>query len=124
MHGRRRVVQGLRVDCVGGMSEAGRFFGLSQFWQVETPVEIAGVAAITGLGGLLFGWLYARWGFNIWPPILELARLNGVWTFFALGKNALGGEIGNIVRFGTVALTLHVTLAMRRAAVEPQPGSP
>jgi uncharacterized protein len=88
------------------------FFGAAHFWQGETPLEIAGVVAITGLGGLLFGWLYVRWGFNIWPPVFLHVGLNGLWTFFSLGDNALGGEFGNIVRFGTVALAILVTLLM------------
>lgn len=91
------------------------FFGLAHFWQGNSPMEIAGVVAITGLGGLLFGWLYVRWGYNIWPPVFLHAGLNGLWTFFALGENALGGEFGNAVRLGTVALAVLVTLVMSRA---------
>jgi hypothetical protein len=66
------------------------------------------------LGGLLFGWLYARWDYNIWPPVFLHSGLNGLWTFFALGDTAVGGEFGNAVRFGTAALTIVVTLAMTR----------
>jgi uncharacterized protein len=95
------------------------FFGLAHAWQGKEPVEIAGVVAITGLGGMLFGWLYVRWGFNIWPPVFLHAGLNGLWVFFALGDTALGGEFGNIVRFGTVALAILLTLAMTRATHRP-----
>jgi hypothetical protein len=60
----------------------------------------------------LFGWLYVRWGYNLWPAVFLRAGLNGVWTFIALGENALGGEFGNIVRFGTAPLAIVVTLPM------------
>jgi membrane protease YdiL (CAAX protease family) len=29
-----------------------------------------------GFGGLLFGWLYVRWGFNLWPAFFVHAGLN------------------------------------------------
>lgn len=86
------------------------FFGMAHAWQGKEPIEVAGVVAITGLGGLLFGWLYVRWGYNIWPPVFLHAGLNGLWKFFALGDNAVGGEFGNLVRFGTAALAIIVTM--------------
>ena len=93
-------------------------FGAAHFWQGRSPEEIAGVVAITGIGGLLFGWLFVRWDFNLWPPFFVHAGLNSLWTVFALGDNALGGLLGNGLRLGVVAAAVALTfvLAPRRPA--------
>lgn len=94
------------------------FFGAAHFWQGESPVEVAGVVAITGLGGLFFGWLFVRWGFNLWPPLFLHVGLNTLWTVFALGENAIGGWFGNALRFSVVAAAVALTLGLapRRTA--------
>lgn len=90
-------------------------FGLVHAGQGSDPASIAGVVAITGLGGLLFGWLFVRWDFNLWPPILLHVGMNSLWIIFALGENALGGWLGNALRLaivvGAVLLTLRMTPA-------------
>ena len=86
------------------------FFGAAHAWQGGDIGEVAGIVGITAAGGLLFGWLYARWGFNLWPPVFLHAGLNGIWLLFDLGENAIGGWLGNGLRFGTVALAIAVTL--------------
>ncbi|MEZ5958085.1 MAG: CPBP family intramembrane glutamic endopeptidase [Hyphomonadaceae bacterium] len=40
------------------------FFGAAHFAQGEDWGSVAGIVAITGLGGVLFGWLFVRWRFN------------------------------------------------------------
>ena len=73
-------------------------FGLVHATQGQDPASIAGIVAITGLGGLLFGWLFVRWDFNLWPPILLHIGMNSLWIVFALGDDALGGWLGNALR--------------------------
>jgi membrane protease YdiL (CAAX protease family) len=87
-------------------------FGLAHLWQGEGPAEIAGVVAITGLGGLLFGWLFVRWGYNLWPAIFLHAGLNTLWMAFDLGENAVGGWFGNAIRFSIVAGAVILTLLL------------
>ena len=89
-------------------------FGLAHFGQGDAPAEIAGIVALTALGGLLFGWLFVRWGFNLWPAIFVHAGLNALWTVFDLGENALGGWTGNGLRFGVIAGAILLTLAVGR----------
>ncbi|MBY0422656.1 MAG: CPBP family intramembrane metalloprotease [Parvularculaceae bacterium] len=90
------------------------FFGAAHFWQGQGPAEIAGVVAITAFGGLVFGWLFVRWRYNLWPPFFLHAGLNTLWTVFALGETALGGWLGNALRFGVVAAALLLTLLMTK----------
>jgi membrane protease YdiL (CAAX protease family) len=88
-------------------------FGLVHAGQGSGMGEIAGIVAITGLGGLLFGWLFVRWGLNLWPPILLHAGMNSLWIVFALGDNAIGGWLGNGLR---IAIVVGAVLLTWRAA--------
>lgn len=96
------------------------FFGLAHLGQGSDAAAIAGIVAITGAGGLLFGWLFLRWRFNLWPPVLLHVGLNTLWELFALGEDALGGWLGNLLRLGVVILAIVATLRMapRRAAAK------
>ncbi|MGA0607935.1 CPBP family intramembrane glutamic endopeptidase [Phenylobacterium sp. VNQ135] len=93
-------------------------FGLVHAGQGSDPGSIAGVVAVTGLGGLLFGWLFVRWDFNLWPPILLHIGMNSLWIVFALGENALGGWLGNALRLAVVAAAILLTWRM---APRPRP---
>lgn len=94
-------------------------FGLVHAGQGTDPGSVAGVVAITGLGGLLFGWLFVRWGFNLWPPILLHVGMNSLWIVFALGETALGGWLGNGLRLAVVAGAIILTLVMTRRREAP-----
>lgn len=98
-------------------------FGAAHAANGNTPTEVAGIVAITGLGGLVFGWLFVRWGFNLWAPFVLHAGLNGLWLVFDLGENAIGGWFGNALRFAiaiaAVALTFWLTPKARGAEPEP-----
>lgn len=87
-------------------------FGAAHMAQGEGLAEIAGVVAITGLGGFLLGWIFVRWGFNLWPAIFAHAGMNALWGFFDLGENAIGGWAGNALRLGVVAAAIGLTLVM------------
>jgi uncharacterized protein len=86
------------------------FFGAAHMWQGSAPLETAGVVAITGAGGLLFGWLFVRWGYALWPAILLHIGMNCLWTAFDLGETAVGGWMGNGLRGATVILAIGLTL--------------
>lgn len=85
------------------------FFGGAHLLQGSDLGSLAGVVAITGIGGVLFGWLFVRWGHNLWPPFLLHAGLNGLWSVFDLGEDALGGWLGNGLRLGIVAIAIATT---------------
>jgi len=87
-------------------------FGAVHAAQGEGLAEIAGVVAITGVGGFLLGWIFVRWGFNLWPAIFAHAGMNALWGVFDLGENAIGGWTGNALRLGVVAAAIGLTLIM------------
>lgn len=97
------------------------FFGAAHLWQGSEPMEILGIVAITGLGGVIFGWLYWRWDFNLWPAIFAHIGLNALWSLFDLGDTALGGAFGNILRFSIIGVGILLTL--RLAPPRPRRGS-
>lgn len=87
-------------------------FGAAHMAQGEGLAEIAGVVAITGVGGFLLGWIFVRWGFNLWPAIFAHAGMNALWGVFDLGENAIGGWTGNALRLGVIAAAIGLTLVM------------
>jgi hypothetical protein len=90
-------------------------FGLAHLSQGDAPAEVAGIVAITALGGLLFGFLFVAWNYNLWPPIFLHVGLNSLWTVFDLGENALGGWLGNALRLGVVVGAILLTLLMTKS---------
>jgi uncharacterized protein len=78
------------------------FFGAVHIWQGSDLGSAAGVIAITAAGGILFGWLFVRWNYNLWPPIFMHVGLNSLWLVFDLGQNAIGGWLGNTMRLAVV----------------------
>lgn len=84
-------------------------FGLAHAAEGESLAESGAIVAITAVGGLFFGWLFVRWGFNLWPAILAHAGLNTLWEVFAFGETAIGDGFGNLLRLGLVALVLVAT---------------
>lgn len=94
-------------------------FGLAHLWQGETLADTLGVVAITGLGGLFFGWLWRAWGWNLWPPILAHAGLNALWSLYDLGANAVGGLEGNLVRIAVIAGWIAAAMLFKRWSRRP-----
>lgn len=88
------------------------FFGVAHLWQGSEWIETAGVVVITGVGGLLFGWLFVRWRFNLWPPLLLHIGMNSLWLIFAMGETAIGGWLGNGLRLLVVALAITLTFRL------------
>jgi hypothetical protein len=88
------------------------FFGAVHVWQGSDWGSVLGIVAITGLGGLLFGWLFYRWDFNIWPPVLLHIGMNSLWMLFSMGDTAIGGWFGNVVRLSVVIVAIVLTLKM------------
>lgn len=88
------------------------FFGAAHAWQGAGFSETAGAMAITGLGGLFFGWLFWRWHWNLWPAIFLHSGLNLLWMLFDLGETAVGGWLGNAIRLAVIAGAIGLTLRM------------
>lgn len=92
-------------------------FGIAHAAQGDGLGDSIGIVAITGIGGLLFGWLFVRWGFNLWPAIFAHIGLNTLWVVFALGETAIGGWFGNVLRLVLISLIVLSALWLAPTAV-------
>lgn len=63
---------------------------------------------ITGAGGVFFAWLFKRWNWNLWVPILLHAGMNMVWDIFR--TSGVGGWEANLGRGLTIAAAVVLTL--------------
>jgi membrane protease YdiL (CAAX protease family) len=81
-------------------------FAAAHFGQAHEPMEIAGILAITGIGAIVFSFLFVQWDGNIWAPFGCHAALNILWSVFNVDDTALGDTYANILRFGSIALAL------------------
>jgi uncharacterized protein len=86
------------------------FFGLGHAYLGADFAEAAQLTAITGVGGVFFGWLYWKWDDNLWPPFFIHAGLNLFWGLFDLGNNAIGGWLGNALRVAMIAAAIILTI--------------
>ncbi|MEM1218954.1 MAG: type II CAAX endopeptidase family protein [Bacteroidota bacterium] len=85
-------------------------FGSMHLYQGETWQEALGVFGVTLAGGLWFSWLYVRWNYNLWVPIFLHLLMNLSWMVFSLGDNAMGSLWPNILRIGTIAISVYLTI--------------
>lgn len=88
----------------------GLAFAAAHMSQSQDPAELAQIFAITGLGAVVFSYLFVQWGANIWVPFTAHAGLNILWTVFAVSDTAAGDAYANALRFGTIALAVGLCL--------------
>lgn len=101
---------------MGALAEAS-IFGFAHLYQASSLTSAAGIFAVTFAGGMLFGWLFIRWNYNLWLPIVLHMLMNAYWSVFGMGTNALGGTWGNVFRAASVILAIVVTLKFARSGV-------
>lgn len=89
-------------------------FALGHVYQTHDPLELLGIFAVTGLGGLGGCWLYLRWNGNLWIVFCLHALMNLWWEVFGVADTALGGWIANGARLATVTLATLLTIYKNR----------
>ncbi len=85
-------------------------FGMGHLYQGAELLEMAGVFAVTAIGGIWFSWLFKRWQYNLWVPINFHLLMNLYWSVFEAGSNALGGVEANVYRLLTILISIGLTL--------------
>ncbi|MGH8194863.1 MAG: lysostaphin resistance A-like protein [Woeseiaceae bacterium] len=93
-------------------------FGLAHVGQGATWSENMALFALTGSGGLFFGWFYLRWQRNLWVPFFLHAGMNLSWELFDVSSNAIGGWWPFVLQTSAIVIGILATLkfAPRRAA--------
>ena len=86
-------------------------FGLGHLYQGSNPSQVMGIFFVTFIGAIWFSWLFIEWKENLWVPILLHVLMNLSWTLFDVSDSgALGGNVANIFRIMTIALTVILTI--------------
>lgn len=69
-----------------------------------------GTAAIISAGGIFYAWIFACWNDNLWVPWVLHGLMNLWWGLFDLADNPLGGWLANLMRAGTIAAAIVITI--------------
>lgn len=92
-------------------------FALGHLYQSHDLMSAMLTLAVTGVGSILFAWIYVEWDFNLWVPIALHAMMDAAWSLFPVGEEAYGATgntITNVGRVITIALAIGVTLWHKR----------
>lgn len=95
-------------------------FGLGHIYQGTDLTSSALAGVVTGLGGVLFGWIYVETNYNLWCCAFLHILMNFSWTAFS---NADNGAIGtmelNIVRLLTVLIAICLVIIYKKKQKKP-----
>ena len=104
-----------RWGFVPAILVASVIFGLGHIYQGHDLLSSLLAGLVTGLGGLLFGWVYVETGYNLWCGIFLHALMNLSWIAFSLADNAATASWGlNIARLLTVALAIALVILYKK----------
>ena len=85
-------------------------FALGHVYQSSSPMELAGILAVTGIGSVIACWLFMRWQYNLWVVVSLHVAMNLWWEVFAVDDTALGGWLANGARLVTIACAILLTI--------------
>ena len=85
-------------------------FAAKHLYQSDNLMELLGIVAITGTGGIGFCWFFMKWRYNIWAVFGLHSFMNLWWEVFAVDDTALGGWLANGARLGTVVVAVLLTI--------------
>jgi uncharacterized protein len=85
-------------------------FASKHLYQSDDILELLGIVAITGTGGIGFCWFFMKWRYNIWAIFGLHSLMNLWWEVFAVDDTALGGWLANGARLATVIIAVLLTI--------------
>ncbi|MDN3203348.1 CPBP family intramembrane glutamic endopeptidase [Algoriphagus sediminis] len=66
---------------------------------------------VTSIGAIWFAWLYIRWNYSIWVPMVLHTLMNLSWHLFSVADGtAGGGVISYVARASVIAVSIYLTL--------------
>lgn len=92
----------------------GIVFGLAHLYQANDLTAALLTFAITFIGAVWFGWLYVKWGFNLYIPIFLHLLMNLSWVLFEVSPGAAGNWIANVARLITILASVVITFHYTR----------
>lgn len=95
-------------------------FGLGHIYQGTDVTSSILAGVVTGLGGLLFGWIYVETNYNLWCSIFLHILMNFSWTAFSIADNGAIGNTGlNIARILTLIMAIFLIVVHKKKKGEP-----
>ena len=94
-------------------------FGLGHIEQGQSPLEMAELMLLTGLGAVVFAWLVYRWQ-SLWFPIALHICMNLWWELFSVAKSALGGWFPFALQVASILLAVVITLYWTKRKPRPR----
>jgi len=94
-------------------------FGLGHIEQGQSPLEMAELLLLTGLGAVVFAWLVYRWQ-SLWFPIALHICMNLWWELFSVAKSALGGRFPFALQVASILLAIVITLYWTKRKPRPR----
>jgi membrane protease YdiL (CAAX protease family) len=85
-------------------------FAAMHLYQSDNLMELLGIVAITGTGGIGFCWFFMKWRDNVWTVWGLHAGMNLWWEVFNVDDTALGGWLANGARLATVIVAVLLTI--------------
>jgi hypothetical protein len=85
-------------------------FATMHLYQSDNLMELLGIVAITGTGGIGFCWFFMKWRDNVWTVWGLHAGMNLWWEVFNVDDTALGGWLANGARLATVIVAVLLTI--------------
>lgn len=92
------------------------FFAWGHLDQADDLAGAAMTVALTGVGALLFAWLFEKWD-GLWVPLGLHVAMNFAWNLFAVGDGAFAGTLPTIMQLTTVIVAIVVTLLRQRIRI-------
>ena len=83
----------------------------------QSVLEVFGLFALTGIGGGLFSWLFARWQ-SLWFPFALHMFMNLWWEVFTVSRTALGGWFPLSLQVMSLVLAVVCTVRCAPALTE------
>jgi len=102
---------------VNALIAAALFASVHVDWTVDAALRGWPTLLVTGLGGLWYAWLLARWQ-SLWVPMILHAGMNLGWMLASASGGAGGGGLAeNLLRAGTIVIATLWTI--RRTPRQP-----
>ena len=90
-------------------------FGSLHLYQGHDLASALGAFAVTAAGSVFFSWIYAEWNFNLWSVIWLHTLMNLPWIVFSVSASgAVGGVWANVLRLGTIAIAITLTVVYKK----------
>ena len=92
-------------------------FGLVHVQFDQDLGQSVGVFLTTGIGSILFCWIYEKWDYNLWAPYWLHCLMNLNWNVFEVGDSAFAGWLPTTLQILVIITAIVLTVFRKRIPV-------